>query len=257
MTDMEDRCRRNNVRLVGLPEGMEGPDAAVFSELIFPSGFLPWGAVTLRLIGRIACMTEGGAPIGRALSSSVYWDGMTDQISWKVLGRRIRWSAHRTMSHCCFFLTLVRLQRSGERHLVRFWRRWQHLVSSPSSSIQRWLSYGTKGTEKLDSPQKAEDFISSMSQQKSMPQLCGGTRGSSGRCFPVRGRGVTAGMDLALAAQKGMIAGWTWMLAKPIVCVFFSILGYCPYLSGTTISLLVRLTLHFSFWRGLMESRFN
>ncbi len=30
MTDMEDRCRRNNVRLVGLPEGMEGPDAAVF-----------------------------------------------------------------------------------------------------------------------------------------------------------------------------------------------------------------------------------
>ncbi len=30
MTDMEDRSRRNNVRLVGLPEGMEGPDAAVF-----------------------------------------------------------------------------------------------------------------------------------------------------------------------------------------------------------------------------------
>ncbi len=30
MTDMEDRCRRNNVRLVGLPEGMEGNDAAGF-----------------------------------------------------------------------------------------------------------------------------------------------------------------------------------------------------------------------------------
>ncbi len=30
MADMEDRCRRNNVRLVGLPEGMEGPDAAGF-----------------------------------------------------------------------------------------------------------------------------------------------------------------------------------------------------------------------------------
>ncbi len=30
MTDMEDRCWRNNVRLVGLPEGMEGPDAAGF-----------------------------------------------------------------------------------------------------------------------------------------------------------------------------------------------------------------------------------
>ncbi len=39
------------------------------------------------------------------------------------------------------------------------------------------------------------------------------------------GRGVTAWMDLALAAQKGMIAGWPWMLVKPIFCVFFSYTG--------------------------------
>ncbi len=170
---------------------MEGPDAAVFSELIFPSGFLPWGAVTLRLIGRIACMMEGGAPIGRALSSSVYWDGMTDQISWKVLGRRIRWSAHRTMSHCCFFLTLVRLQRSGERHLVRFWRRWQHLVSSPSSSIQRLIKLRHKGEQRsFDSPQKAEDFISSMSQQKSYAAaLRGDDGGAAAAVSPVRREG--------------------------------------------------------------------
>ncbi len=64
-------------------------------------------------------------------------------------------------------------------------------------------------------------------------------------------------MDLALAAQKGMIAGWPWMLAKPIFCVFFSYTGYCPYLSGTTISLLVDGHSIFLFWRGLMESRFN
>ncbi len=31
---------------------------------------------------------------------------------------------------------------------------------------------------------------------------------------------MTAGMDLALAAQKGMIAGWPWMLAKPIFLRF-------------------------------------
>ncbi len=30
MTDREDRCRRNNVRLVGLPEAAEGSDAAGF-----------------------------------------------------------------------------------------------------------------------------------------------------------------------------------------------------------------------------------
>ncbi len=177
---------------------MEGPDAAVFSELIFPSGFLPWGAVTLRLIGRIACMTEGGAPIGRALSSSVYWDGMTDQISWKVLGRRIRWSAHRTMSHCCFFLTLVRLQRSGERHLVRFWRRWQHLVSSPSSSIQRWLSYGTKENREASIPLRKRRILSVPCLSRSrMPRSAGGRRGSSGRCF-------------FSSAGGAWRPGWTW-----------------------------------------------
>ncbi len=59
-----------------------------------------------------------------------------------------------------------------------------------------------------------------------MPQLCGGTAGEQRPLFlQFGGRGVTAGMDLALAAQKGMMAGWTWMLAKPIVCIFFSPTG--------------------------------
>ncbi len=84
-----------------------------------------------------------------------------------------------------------------------------------------------KGEQRsYDSPQKAEDFISSMSQQKS---YAAALRGDDGEQRPLflrfDGRDVTAGMDLALAAQKGMIAGWTWMLAKPIVCVFFSPTG--------------------------------
>ncbi len=40
MTDMEDKSRRNNIRLVGLP-GDGGIRWLVSSELIFPSGFLP------------------------------------------------------------------------------------------------------------------------------------------------------------------------------------------------------------------------
>ncbi len=41
-----------------------------------------------------------------------------------------------------------------------------------------------------------------------MPQLCGGTRGEQRPLFlQPGGRGVTAGMDLALAAQEGMMAG--------------------------------------------------
>ncbi len=43
------------------------------------------------------------------------------------------------------------------------------------------------------------------------------------------------------------------MLAEPVFLRFLLsslLLGYCPYLSGTTIALLVRLTLHFSFLEG-------
>ncbi len=80
-----------------------------------------------------------------------------------------------------------------------------------------------KGEQRsYDSPQKAEDFISSMSQQKSYAAaLRGDDGGAATAVSPVR----REGRDLALAAQKGMIAGWTWMLAKPIVCVFFSPTG--------------------------------
>ncbi len=60
-----------------------------------------------------------------------------------------------------------------------------------------------------------------------MPQLCGGTTGEQRLLFlQLDGRGLTAGMEAVLAAQEGMMAGWTWTLAKPIFCVFFSPLSY-------------------------------
>ncbi len=66
-----------------------------------------------------------------------------------------------------------------------------------------------KGEQRsYDSPQKAEDFISSMSQQKSYAAALRGDDGEQRPLFlQFDGRGVTAGMDLALAAQKGMMAG--------------------------------------------------
>ncbi len=91
-----------------------------------------------------------------------------------------------------------------------------------------------------------------MSQQKSYAAALRGDDGGAAAAVSLRfdGRGVTAWMDLALAAQKGMIAGWPWMLAKPIFAFSSLILGYCPYLSGTTISLLVRLDTPFFCFGG-------
>ncbi len=39
------------------------------------------------------------------------------------------------------------------------------------------------------------------------------------------GRGLMAGMEAVLAAQEGMMAGWTWML-EPVFCFFFSPFSY-------------------------------
>ncbi len=66
-----------------------------------------------------------------------------------------------------------------------------------------------KGKQKsFDSPQKAEDFISSLSQQKT---YAASLRGAAGEQRPLSllpgGRGLTARMDMVLAAQEGMMAG--------------------------------------------------
>ncbi len=172
-------------------------------------------------------MTEGG--LRSAAHSHLPCTEMAWQIRYpeRVLGRRIRWSAHRTMSHCCFFPDFSPATAIRRKAFGPVLKKMTALGLQPFLIYQqRWLSYGTKGTEKLDSPQKAEDFISSMSQQKSCRAALRGDEGEQRPLFlQFDGRGVTAGMDLALAAQKGMIAGWTWMLAKPIVCVFFSYTG--------------------------------
>ncbi len=64
MIDMEDRSRRNNVRLVILPEGAEGSDAAGTSFQVDPFPERPWHR---DWPGTSRVKTQ----IGRALSSSV------------------------------------------------------------------------------------------------------------------------------------------------------------------------------------------
>ncbi len=119
-----------------------------------------------------------------------------------------------------------------------------------------------KGEQRsFDSPQKAEDFISSLSQQKTYAAaLQEGNGKTAATVSPARREGLD-GRDGGGPSCPGgddgrmdMDACWTCFL---LFLLSSLLLGYCPYLSGTTISLLVRLTPFFSFWRGLMESRFN
>ncbi len=84
---MEDRCRRNNVRLVGLPEGMEGPDAAGFLRANLSKWIPSLRGRDIEIDRGITCMTEGGAPIGHYSSSCTRWH---DRSNPEGAGRLIR-----------------------------------------------------------------------------------------------------------------------------------------------------------------------
>ncbi len=201
MTDMEDRSRRNNVRLVDFPEGMEGPDAAGFLRANL-STWIPSLRGRDIEIDRAHRVYDGGRGLRSAAHSHlpcVYWDGMTDQISWKVLGRRIRMKCAQNNVTLLFFpdfspATAIRRKAFGP--VLK--KRWQHLVSSPSSLSSGWLSYGTKENREASIPLRSGGFYQlHVSAEVLCRSSAGGRRGSSGRCF-------------SSSTGGAWWPGWTW-----------------------------------------------
>ncbi len=91
-----------------------------------------------------------------------------------------------------------------------------------------------------------------MSQQKSYAAaLRGDDGGAAAAVSPVRREGRDGLDGLGPSCPEGDDSRMATGCLLNLFFVFSSlILGYCPYLSGTTISLLVRLTLHFSVLEG-------
>ncbi len=77
-----------------------------------------------------------------------------------------------------------------------------------------------KGEQKsFDSPQKAEDFISSLSQQQTYADAL---RGTAAAVSPALREGLVGRDGGGPSCPGGMVAGWTWTLARPDFCFFFS-----------------------------------
>ncbi len=185
---------------------------------------------------------------------------MTDRRSWKVLGRLIRWNAHRTMSHYYFFPDFSPATTTRRKTFNPVLKKMTSLGLQPFLIYPAVIKLWHKGEQRMfDSPQKAEDFISSLSQQKTYAAALQGNGRTAATISQARREGL-GGWDGGGPSCPGgddgkdMDACWTCFL---LFLLSSLLLGYCPYLSGTTISLLVRLTTFFLFWRGLMESRFN
>ncbi len=99
------------------------------------------------------------------------------------------------MSHCCFFPDFSPATAIRRKAFGPVLKKMTALGLQPFLIYPAVIKLRHKGEQRsYDSPQKAEDFISSMSQQKSYAAaLQGGRRGSSDRCFlQFDGRGVTA-----------------------------------------------------------------
>ncbi len=158
---------------------------------------------------------------------------MTDRRSWKVLGRLIRWNARRTMSHYYFFPTLVQPQPPGDKALFRFWRRWQRLVSSPSSLIRRWLNYGIRVSREVSTLLRKRRILSAPCHRRQhILQLHKATGERQPPSLRPGGRGLMAGMEAIPAAREKMVAGWTWIPVESLLFFFplssWDVISSCP-----------------------------
>ncbi len=167
MTDMEDRSRRNNVRLVGLPERAAGSDAA---------GFL-----RVNLSKWIPSLKDRNIEIDRA--HRVY-DGRkySDRPSTLIF-RVLRWhdrseilkGARQAYPVKCTQdnVTLLFFPDISPATTIRRKTFNPVLKKMTALGLQPFLTYPAviklrhKGEQRsFESPQKAEDFISSLSQRK-------------------------------------------------------------------------------------------
>ncbi len=209
MTDVEDRSRRNNVRLVGLPEGAEGSNAA---------GFL-----RVNLSKWIPSLKGRDIEIDRA--HRVYDGGRGSDRPRTLIFRVLRWHDRseilkgarqaypvkcRTMSHYYFFPNFSPATTIRRKAFNPVLKKMTSLGLQPFLIYPAVIKLRHKGEQKsFDSPQKAEDFISSLSQQKTYAVA------------PREGNGKTAAtispaQQEGLDGREGMMAGWTWMLAEPV-----------------------------------------
>ncbi len=163
MTDMEDRNRRNNVRLVGLPEGAEGSNVAGFLRVDLSKWIPSLGGRDIE-IDRAHRVCDGGR--GRVLSTSVL--GWRDRSG--ILGGARRaypvgcaqdsvtllffpdFSPATTIGRGAFGPVLERMTSLGLRPFLIY------------PAVVGMRHGGERGG--FGSPQGAEDFISSLSQQR-------------------------------------------------------------------------------------------
>ncbi len=167
MTDMEDRSRRNNVRLVGLPEGAEGSNVAGFLRVNL-SKWIPSLKGRDIEIERAHCVYDGGrgSDQPRTLIFRVLrWHDRSEILKGARQAYPVKCAQDNvTLLFFPDFSPATTIRRKAFNPVLK---KMTALGLQPFLIYPAVIKLQHKGEQKsFDSPQKAEDFISSLSQQK-------------------------------------------------------------------------------------------
>ncbi len=191
MTDMEDRSRRNNMRLVGLPEGVEGSDAAGFLRVNL-SRWIP---------------SLGGRDIEIDQAHRVYDGRKNSDRPRTLIFRALRWydrseilkGARQAYPVKCaqdnitllFFSDFSPATSTRRKSFNSVLKKMTSLGLQPFLTYPAVIKLRHKGEQRMfDSPQKAEDFISSLSQKKTYAAALQGTVKTVATISPARQEGL-------------------------------------------------------------------
>ncbi len=170
-------------------------------------------------------MTEGGAPIGTLIFRILRWHDRSEILK----GARQAYPVKCTQDN----VTLLFFPDFSPATMIRRKAFNPVLKKMTALSLQPFLIYLAviklrhKGEQmSFDSPQKTEDFISSLSQQKTYAAALreGGGR-TAAAVSPARWEGLDGRDGGGSAAQEGMMTGWTWK-PEPVFCFFFYPFSY-------------------------------
>ncbi len=220
MTDMEDRCRRNNVRLVGLQKG-EGP------MRWFPQANLSKWIPSLRgrdiEIDRAHRVYDGGRGSDRPHSHLP-----CTEMAWQIRYPE-RCSAGYPVKCAQNNVTLLFFPDFSPATAIRRKAFGPVLKKMTALGLQPFLIYPAviklrhKGEQRVRFPTESGGFYQ---LHVSAEVVCRALRGH-GEQRPLSPAREADGRDGRLAAQKG----WCRMDMKPnlFLLFFFLLLGYCPY----------------------------
>ncbi len=243
MTDIEDRSRRNNVRLVGLPEVAEGSDMAGFLRINL-SKWIPSLKGRNIEIDQAHCVYDGRKNSDRPCTlifRVLRWHDRSEILK----GARQAYPVKCTQDNVTllFFPAFSPATAARRKSLVPVLRTMTALGLQPFLAYPAVIKLRHGGEQRsFDSLRKAEDFISSLSQKAAFAAAPQGNGKVAAAISSARQEGLD-GRDRGDAGCPE--EGWWREGYGCLLDLFFLsslLLGYCSYLFDTIVSLLVRLT---------------